>query len=280
MVTLKPSVSLSSLSPVGYLVIISGIALLFCSQGLCADSGSDRYIDLTHEFSSETLYWPTSKKFELEKVFEGKTERGLYYAANNFCAAEHGGIHLDAPIHFAEDAQTAEQVPLENLIGEAIVVDVTEKTEKDRDYEVAVRDFVEWESEHGEIPSGAIVLLRTGYSVYWPDAVRYLGTARRGKKAIRQLHFPGLHPEAAQWLVDRRKIKAVGIDTASIDRGQAKIFMSHRILLGRNIPVFENLVSLEKLPAKGARLIALPMKIKGGSGAPLRAVAVLQGESS
>jgi kynurenine formamidase len=119
------------------------------------------------------------------------------------------------------------------------------------------------------------VLFRTGFSTRWPDAARYLGTADRGAEAVARLHFPGLHPDAARWLIANRSIKAVGIDTASIDYGQSSLYESHRALFERDIPAFENLTSLERLPRRGAVVVALPMKIAGGSGAPLRAVALL-----
>jgi kynurenine formamidase len=160
-------------------------------------------------------------------------------------------------------------------MGPAVVVDVTDASEQDADYLVSVEDLLQSEEEEGRIPEGAIVLLRTGFSARWPDAIRYLGTARRGEEAVAELHFPGLHPDAARWLVENRSIDAIGIDTASIDRGQSKLFESHRILSEAEIPAFENLTSLDRLPARGAIIIALPMKIGGGSGAPLRAVAVL-----
>ena len=138
-----------------------------------------------------------------------------------------------------------------------------------------VDDLQRWEQRNGPIPADAILLLRTGFSRRWPDAARYLGTAERGESAVPKLHFPGLHPDAAKWIVANRPIKAIGIDTASIDYGQSSLFETHRTLYARNIPAFENLTALERLPATGAYLVALPMKIKGGSGAPLRAMAIL-----
>ena len=143
------------------------------------------------------------------------------------------------------------------------------------DYQVTTDDFFKWEGAHGPIPADAIVLLRTGFSKRWPDAARYLGTAERGEPAVAKLHFPGLHPDAAKWIVANRPIKAIGIDTASIDFGQSTLFESHRVLYDKNIPAFENLTNLDRLPEQGAHIIALPMKIGGGSGAPLRAVAML-----
>lgn len=231
-------------------------------------------VDLSHAYGADSIFWPTAEPFTLEKVADGMTPGGYYYAANNFSAAEHGGTHLDAPRHFAEGRQTADQVPLDRLVGPAVVVDVTAAS-SDADYQVSVADLEGWEASHGRLPDGVILLLRTGFSSRWPDAARYLGTSERGQEAVAKLHFPGLHPDAARWLVANRGIGAIGIDTASIDYGQSTAFESHRVLYERDIPAFENLTALERLPPTGAAVVALPMKIAGGSGAPLRAIAFL-----
>jgi kynurenine formamidase len=231
-------------------------------------------VDLSHEYSDQAIFWPTAEGFRLEKVADGITPQGYYYAANTFATAEHGGTHLDAPVHFAQGRWSVEQIPLEQLIGDAAVVDVSAKSAEQADYQVTVADLTAWEQAHGSL-NGTIVLIRTDYSKRWPDAAGYLGTAERGEGAVAKLHFPGLHPGAARWLVENRTVKAVGIDTASIDYGQSTLFETHRALYERNIPGLENLANLDRLPAKGARLVALPMKIKGGSGAPLRAVAFI-----
>ena len=229
-------------------------------------------VDLTYAFEESTIYWPTAEPFALEVVSEGQTDFG-WYAAKSFCAAEHGGTHLDAPIHFAEDARTSAEIPLDDLIGEAVVVDVTASAAADRDLEIGIDAFEAWESEHGPIPARAIVLLRTGWGERWPDAERYLGTAARGQDAVADLHFPGLSAAGATWLVERG-VRAVGIDTASIDRGQSTEFHAHRILAAANVPIFENVASLDRVVVKGATVIALPMKIAGGTGGPLRIVAI------
>lgn len=234
-----------------------------------------RIVDLTHSFSKETVYWVTAKEFELDTVFAGDTEGGYYYSAYNFSTAEHGGTHIDAPIHFAKNRQTVEDIPLEKLIGQGIKIDVSAKAMKQPDYLVSLEDLLEWEEQHQQIPDGSIVLLQTGYSQFYPDKQKYLGTTERGEHAVKLLHFPGLSPEAAKWLVENRNIKSIGIDTPSIDYGQSTDFKSHVILLSENIPAFENLTALEKLPAKDFEIIALPMKIKGGSGGPLRIIALL-----
>jgi len=237
--------------------------------------GRFEWVDLSHPFSDSTIYWPTAKPFRRETVAEGVTPGGYFYSAYNFSAAEHGGTHLDAPVHFAQGRLTADAIPLSRLMGPAVVVDVRDSAAINPDYLVGTADLERWETAHGRIPDGAILLLRTGWSARWPDRLRYLGTDERGPEAVAKLHFPGLDPAAAHWLVAKRRVAAVGLDTASIDPGTSQRFDSHQILFAAEIPAFENLAALDRLPPTGATLISLPMKIAGGSGAPLRAVAIL-----
>ena len=234
-----------------------------------------RIIDLSYPFDSSTVYWPTAETFKLETDFEGTTEQGYYYSAYRYRAAEHGGTHLDAPVHFAKGRHTVDQIPLEQLMGSGILIDVTQQCATNPDYLVSVADFQNWERRNGRIPAGSIVFLRTGFGKFYPDRKRYLGTDERGAGAVAKLHFPGLDPNAARWLTENRTIKAIGLDTASIDYGQSKLFESHRILFDKNIPAFENVANLDQLPPKDFSVIALPMKIAGGSGGPLRIIATL-----
>ncbi|HXV35606.1 MAG TPA: cyclase family protein [Myxococcota bacterium] len=234
-----------------------------------------RIVDLSHAFDAETIFWPTEAGFELERGAEGYTEAGYYYASNRFRSAEHGGTHLDAPIHFFEGRWRVDEIPLDRLVGAAVMVDVSDRCARDRDYRVAIEDFEAWEARNGRIPDGSIVLLRTGFGRFWPDRRAYLGTAERGEAAVAKLHFPGLHADAARWLIAQRRIRAVGLDTASVDHGPSTQFETHRALFESNVPAFENLASLEQLPATGFSVVALPMKIRGGSGGPLRAIAII-----
>lgn len=246
------------------------------ASGATAAPLRGRIVDLTHPFDARTIYWPTEATgFVLSPEHAGVTDKGYYYASNALAAPEHGGTHMDAPLHFWADGAPADAVPLEQLIGPGVVVDVRAAVAASRDHQVGVDDLLAWERSHGIIPKGAIVLLHTGFGAHWPDRRRYLGTEDRGEAAVAQLHFPGLLPQAAAWLGDTRKIHAVGIDTASIDYGQSKLFESHVALFRRGVPAFENVANMDRLPAKGFTVIALPMKIAGGSGAPLRIVAVL-----
>ncbi len=232
-------------------------------------------VDLTYAYDSTTVYWPTADGFELTVDFQGTTDGGFYYEANTFRSAEHGGTHLDAPIHFAEGRQSVDEIPLDRLIGPAILIDVTAQAADNPDYQITQADIEAWEATHGRIPDGSIVLLRTGYGQFWPDRERYMGTAERGFEAVALLHFPGLHPDAARWLTTERSIHAIGLDTPSIDYGQSTLFESHQILFAENIPAFENVANLDQLPTTGFSIIALPMKIRDGSGGPLRIVAVV-----
>ena len=239
------------------------------------DLERDRLVDLSHPFNRRTIYWPTAQRFRLIEVAEGETEGGWHYAANNFRGAEHGGTHLDAQIHFSRGGDTADDVPLRKVVGPAITVDVRARAAADRDHLISVADLEAFEVDRGRIPRGTIVLLRAGWSRYWPNARRYLGTAQRGADAVPKLHFPGLSEAAARWLVSERRVRAVGIDTASIDRGQSVAFEAHRVLAAAQVPVFENIARLGRLPAEGFHVVALPMKIEGGSGGPLRAMAIV-----
>jgi len=234
-----------------------------------------RLVDLTHAFGPDTIVWPTEQDFRLVNQQAGETPGGYFYASNRLEMAEHGGTHIDAPIHFARGKQTLDQVPIERLVGTGVRLDVTAQCANDRNYRVAIQDFERWEATHGRIPDQAIVLLDTGFAQFWPSRQDYLGTELRGQEGVRALHFPGLHPEAAAWLVRERQIKAVGIDTASIDFGQSTKFETHVALLSHNVPVFENLADLHDLPVEGFHVIALPMKIAGGTGGPLRVIAVV-----
>lgn len=231
------------------------------------------WIDLTHAFDSTTLYWPNNPtEFEHEADAYGTTELGYFYSSYSLSTPEHGGTHLDAPIHFSEGKLTSDEIPLTSLIGKAVVIDVSFQALSDRDYLISAGDIQSWEDSNFELNSDYIVLFKTGYGKFYPDRETYFGTTKKGDEAIPELHFPGISREAAELLV-RRKVKSVGIDTPSLDYGQSKDFIAHQILMGANIPGFENVANLDKLPSKDIYVMALPMKIKDGSGGPLRIIA-------
>lgn len=252
--------------------LIAGILAL---PAFALDISEYDLVDLSHPYNSETLYWPTSpSRFEKTVLAFGESGGGYFYSAFSICTPEHGGTHLDAPLHFAADGLSTSKVPLENLIAPAIVIDVTEKAAADRNYLLSAEDVHAFESQHGRIDPGAIVLLRTGWSQYWPDAKTYLGDDAPGDAS--NLEFPSYGEDAARLLVEERNVAILGVDTASTDFGQSQDFMVHRIAAGRNVSNLENLTNLDELPATGSLVMALPMKIEGGSGGPVRVVALVR----
>jgi len=252
--------------------VVAGFAS--AARGAGIDLSAHRLVDLTHPFDDRTLYWPTSPStFKLERLSYGTTPGGWFYAANALCAPEHGGTHLDAPIHFGEGRHTADQVPLEQLVAPAVVIDVSAKTAADRDYRLTRQDVLDFERRHARIAPGTIVLLRTGWGRFWPDRKAYLGDDTPNDAS--KLSFPSYGEDAARILVEERRAAALGVDVASIDYGRSQDFIVHRVAAAANVPGFENLAGLEALPPRGATVIALPMKIAGGSGGPLRAIALV-----
>ena len=251
-------------------LIVSAAALP--AYGL--DLSGYRLVDLSHAYNEETLYWPTSpSRFEKKQLAFGQTDGGWFYSANSICTPEHGGTHLDAPVHFAAEGITTDQIPLQNLIAPAVVIDVSTKAIADRNYRLSAADVRDFEERHGRIEPGTVVLLRTGWSRYWPDAAAYLGDDTPSDAS--NLQFPSFGAEAARLLVEERRVALLGVDTASIDYGKSADFRVHRIAAAENVGGLENLTGLDQLPAADFVVMALPMKIQGGSGGPARVVALV-----
>ncbi len=247
---------------------------LLTTPVVALDLSQYRMVDLGHSYNDKTLYWPTSpSRFEFREISEGQTDGGWYYSAYSVCTPEHGGTHLDAPRHFSTNGRTTEAMPLADLIAPGVVIDVSEKAADNPGYLLTADDVHDFEASHGRISPGTIVLLRTGWSRFWPDAKRYLGDDTPGDAS--RLHFPSYGPDAARVLVEDRGVALLGVDTASIDPGASRDFPVHRIAGDRNVAGLENLTRLEELPATGFTVIALPMKIEGGSGGPARVVALV-----
>jgi kynurenine formamidase len=261
--------------PLRFVAIACALSL-FVQPGNAQTLDLSRYrvVDLTHAFNAKTLYWPTATVgFKLDQQAYGPTPGGWFYSSYAYSAPEHGGTHLDAPIHFSKNGRTADQIPVEQFMGPAVVIDIRARTAGNADYRLTREDVLAWEKTNGAIPRGALVLLRTGWSTRWPNAKAYLGDDKPGDAS--NLHFPSYGAEAAKYLVEVRKVGALGADVASIDYGATKDFIVHQIVSGANVLGLENLTNLQQLPAKGATIIALPMKIEGGSGGPLRAIALV-----
>jgi kynurenine formamidase len=248
--------------------------LAACGLTRSVDLSNATVVDLTYPFSEKTLYWPNVKSgFTMTQDAHGMTPGGYFYSANSFSAPEHGGTHLDSPVHFSEQGRTVEQIPVGQLIAKAIVIDVSAQAAANADYRLTAADVQAWEVRNGAIQPGTIVLLRTGWGSRYGDRKRYFGDDTPG--ATGNLHFPSYGEDAARLLVTDRRIAALGVDTPSIDYGQSGDFIVHRVAAAANVPGLENVANLERLPERGASVVALPMSIAGGSGAPLRIVALL-----
>ena len=254
--------------------ILGALVLFLSLPAIALDLDDYRLVDLSHGYGENTLYWPTSPTaFEKEELAYGRTDGGWFYSSYSVCTPEHGGTHLDAPMHFAEGGNSTEKIPLENLLAQVVVIDVSEQAEKNRNYRLTAADVQAFEAEHGEIAAGTAVLMRTDWSRHWPDAMAYLGDDTPGDAS--NLQFPGFGADATRILTEQRKVSLLGVDTASVDYGKSQDFIVHRIGAAQGVANLENLANLNQLPTTGAVIVALPMKIEGGSGGPARVVALV-----
>ncbi len=257
------------------LILIAVASMTWIVTVSAASAGIDetKLIDLTYALDEQTIFWPSNKPFVWKKAAWGRTANGYWYASGDFCMSEHGGTHVDAPIHFAQGRLSVDELPIQKLIAPAVVIDVRRAVEKNPEYRLGMRDIERWESRHGRIAEGAVVLMLTGWGSRWPDPSRYFGSVTPWDATT--LHFPGFSKEAAEFLVNERHVDGIGIDTPSIDAGSSTNFIAHQIVNGADVYALENVANLEKLPEQGALLLALPIKIKGGTGGPVRIIAIL-----
>ncbi len=249
------------------------LLLLIVTSGWCDRAMAQRLIDLTYPFDDTTVVWPSNLPFHRDGTVRGGTKTEAWYATGQIVLSEHAGTHMDAPIHFAQGQPGIDQIPIEHMMGPAIVIDVRSAVGADPDYRLSLEEIRRWESRYGTIPSGAIVMMLTGWGSYWKDRERYFGTTTPDLPAT--LHFPGFSAEAAEFLVTERRIHGVGIDTPSIDHGPSQDFPVHRIVNGAGLYGLENVARLDEVPPIGGSLLALPMKIAGGTGAPVRIIVIL-----
>jgi kynurenine formamidase len=234
-------------------------------------SGKTRVVDMTHTINDKMPAWPGDEKKPFEAQVLATPEKDGYLT-RRFSMLEHYGTHMDAPSHFPPGKESLDQIPVTHFFGPAVVIDVQDDAAKDADYRLPVTRIEKWEGEHGEIPKGAIVMMRTGWTSRWPDQSRYRNTDAHGL-----MHFPGYSVEAAKLLISRGAV-GFGIDTLSIDYGPSKDFEVHRVDLPAGLYNLENLANLEYVPEAGAFVIAAPIKLEGGSGGPVRVFALLEGK--
>ncbi|GLV44973.1 Cyclin A [Carabus blaptoides fortunei] len=231
----------------------------------------EKPVDLTWNFDNNTIYWVGVQPFTFTKVLAEFTKGNFWLAMNEFCAGEHGGTHIDAPYHFNKEGLKVGDIPLERLIAHGVVIDISKEVEiTGPSAKLEASHLIKWVEQNGEFESNTVILVKFGWSQYFHNKTEFLGTIQESSNS---LHFPGLSEEAAQWIADTKKVVGVGVDTASIDPGSVTAGLAHRVLNGQNIYLLENVKLLEDLPARDFTLLVMPMKIREGTGAPLRLVA-------
>lgn len=237
-----------------------------------------KLIDLTYTFDASAIHWPGDPLFVHRLDHYGPDASGQFYATGSYAASEHLGTHADAPIHFNRQGRTLEQLPLNAMIGPAAVIDFAASADANPDALLHLDDIERWETVHGVLPAGAIVVARSGWGRFWSNRRKYLGLVQpEGNESSdgAGMHFPGFALEAIDFLLERRDLAAIAIDTASLDSGIATDYLVHRRWLGADKPGFENLANTHLLPETGATIFCIPMKIGQGTGGPARIFALL-----
>jgi kynurenine formamidase len=233
-------------------------------------SGKTNIVDLGHALNSRNPYWP-GPGYEPFKFETFATIEKDHVLSGKFSMDEHTGTHLDAPNHFVTGQVSVDKIPLKQLFGPAIVIDVRPKVQSNPDYLLQPSDITTFEQAHGPIPENAVVFMYTGWDSRWDNYDAY-----KNADANKVLHFPGFSPEAVRVLVDERSVAGIGIDTLSVDYGMSTDFVVHHISHGKGKFHLENVANLESIPATGAFVIVAPIKVENGTGGPARVFALLQ----
>ena len=223
-----------------------------------------KVIDLSHAVDEKIPIWPGGVPFSRQLLADWDKDG---YRMFKLCLGENVGTHVDAPAHFIKGAPFIDDI--KKLLFKGVMIDISKKVEKNPDYALSREDIEKWEKKYGKIPVGSFVIVRTDWWKRWQDPKKYVNM----KHGV--MHFPGISPEAARILVER-KVAGVGIDTLSLDPGNSKTFDAHKILLGAGIFGVENLTNLDKLPPKGFEVFVGVVKIKDGTQAPARVIAVVR----
>ncbi|XP_060083575.1 isatin hydrolase-like [Ylistrum balloti] len=232
-------------------------------------------LDLTHDLSAKTLYWPGNPSYNFTELARGQMDN-FWYESNFIATAEHGGTHVDSPAHFYEGGWRTQQIPMERLTGPGVVIDVKDKARDNPDYRVLLNDITEWESVNGRIPDNAAVIMNSGWGAKYPNKTAVFGTETPSVPST--FHFPAWHQDTVTWLINQRHVYMIGVDTPSTDFGQSSTFPTHVVLSKHNVVGLENVANLDTIPVSGTRIFAAVTKIKDGSGGPARIFATISTE--
>ncbi len=237
------------------------------SSVLAQERSFRRVVDLTHTMSPEFPTFFGVPGIEMQRQATLKTDG---FNAYWWRIMEHAGTHLDAPIHFSENGMTADRIDAASFVVPLAVVDVSEQAAKHTDYQMTRRDLESYETKHGRIPDNACVAMHSGWARYATDGAKYTG-----KDAAGAFHFPGVSPDAAQWLLTERNVAGLAVDTLSLDHGASKDFKTHYLWLPSGRWGLENVAALDQVPPAGATLVVGAAKVKDATGGPVRLIALV-----
>jgi kynurenine formamidase len=227
-------------------------------------------VDLTHAINASVPTYELSEKSAYQAHTVATIEKDKYFA-RDISLPEHFGTHIDAPAHFARGMWTVDQIPPERLVAPLVVIDLSANAKSNPDYLLSVEDIVRWEQANGQVPLGAVVMARTGWESRWNSAKDYRNADSKGV-----MHFPGYSADAAKFLVEGRNVLGLGVDTLSVDYGPSQDFPVHQYTLAHGVYHLENVANLDRAPASGAVVVVAPMKLEGGSGGPVRILALMR----
>ncbi|XP_033763949.1 isatin hydrolase-like [Pecten maximus] len=254
-----------------------GLILVCSAMVSIVPVDSRRIVDLSYDLEFNSMTYPFNPRFNLSVQHKGPYGLAPWLQFGNVEFAVHTGTHVDSPNHFRKGGLQAHEIKIERLMGPGVVINVKDRVVQNIDYQVTDKDLMAWEAENGQIPKGAIVLMNSGWGARYPDFVHVYNSTTY-QDDFSSLHFPGIHENAAQWLVNNRNIHAVGVDTPSGDYGQSETFPVHRLLFTKNILIIENVANMDKLPNSGSYIYLPMIKFKGASGAPARMFAAIEDE--
>ena len=228
-----------------------------------------KVVDLTHTLGPKSPDWEGTE----QRPFEARplaTFAKNGYFTRYISMQEHFSTHIDAPAHFSPTGWTVDQIPADHLVAPLVVIDISQPSAKDADYQLSLADVQAWEKAQGRIPRGAVVEALTGWTAKWGSMQDYRNADAKGT-----MHFPGYSLDAVKFLVEQRGVYGLGIDTLSVDYGASQDFPVHQFTAKHNVYHLENSTNLDQVPPKGATVVVGAADLEGGSGGPVRILALV-----
>lgn len=259
------------------MAVFLNLCVLFLTASIVLVQAAHRIVDLSHKQDGNSLTWPGNPSYNFTQLFRGFAELyGFWYENNHFAMPEHMGTHIDAPVHTVQGMWKTDQIPIEKLYGPGVIINVKEKVKSNPDYRVTVEDLMMWEKKFGEMPRHAIAIMNSGWSDKYPNKTQIYGSTQHTNISL--FHFPSWHVDAVTWLINKRQINAVGVDTPSTDFGQASSYPCHLTLGKNNVVGIEYVANLDKVPENGSTIYVPVLKLFDGSGGPVRVFATFDDE--